>query len=446
MKPSAVLVVVHLGAHFRSLMPTARFLHDNGRDVLVHFARPYPGWEADVALARDNGFHAADAAGRDVTAQIQALTKAEKNLTRLSARSFFRAGLKLRAYGAHVRTFITRARPAAILLPEENLEYLSHVFTREAAKLGVPSLVLPYTLDNPLEACEAYQSHPRHQAQGWFRRRFIQNHPQWARQHRGTTLLRLPFRTALAMQQFGFAPPDPWQNTCSFASRVLLESDAARRAYATSGIPEEKFAVIGSAVHDRMAAILSRETENRAALLQELGLDPARPVFLAAIPPDQFNTGRTGGEFSAHHEIVAFWLKTLAATGWNVVVNLHPHLKPEKIDFGAWPNVKYCARPTAEVIPLCDVFVASISATIRWAISCGKTVINHDLYLYRYDDYHGAPGVIHLETKDQFAVEVARVAQEAPKAVPHADWGILDGKSGERLKTLLDSAMIHQPH
>ncbi|MBL9130462.1 MAG: hypothetical protein JNG86_04635, partial [Verrucomicrobiaceae bacterium] len=420
-----------------SLLPTARFLHESGRAVLVHFARPYPGWEADVALARENGFQAADAAGRDVTAQIQPLTKAEKNLTRLSARSFFRAGLKLRAYAAHVRAFITRTRPAAILLPEENLEYLSHVLTREATRLGVPSLVLPYTLDNPLEACEAYHCHPRHRVSGTLRQWFAKKHPQWAREHRGVTLLRIPFPAALAMQQFGFAPPDPWQNTCSFATRVLLESDAARRAYASSGIPDEKFAIIGSTVHDRMAAILSREAENRAELLHELGLDPKRPVFLAAIPPDQFNTKRAGCEFASHAEIVTFWLETLSATGWNVIVNLHPHLKPEEIDFGAWPNVKYSARPTAEVIPLCDVFVASISATIRWAVACGKTVINHDLYLYRYDDYTGAPGVIHLETKAAFTAEVARVATQPPASTPHSDWGILDGKSGERLKNLL---------
>lgn len=441
-----VLVVVYLGAHWRSLLPTAQFLAESGHAVHVLFARPYPGWEADAAQAAQHGFEAADAAGRTVTPGMQPLSKKQRNQCRLSARSVLRAGFKLRAYAAQVRDFLMRMRPAAIFLPEENLEYLSHVLTREAARLGVPSLVLPYTLDNPLEACEAYHGHPRHQVRGFFRRWFIQKHPHWAREHRGTALLRLPFRAALAMQWFGFAPPDPWQNTCSFASRVLLESEAARRAYASSGIPDEKFAIIGSAVHDRMAVILSCEADNRAGLLQELALDPKQPVFLAAIPPDQFNTGRSGGEFAAHREIVAFWLETLAATGWSVVVNLHPHLKPEKIDFGAWPNVKYCSRPTAEVIPLCDVFVASISATIRWAVACGKTVINHDLYLYRYDDYKGAPGVLHLETKADFAAEVARIARQVPQAVPHAEWGILDGKSGERLLSLLSTLISSRTH
>ena len=434
-----VLVTVYLGAHFRALLPTSRFLAGQGTSVTVLFARPYPGWEKDAGMALELGFQAQDAVGRAFQSGSNPLSKKEKNMLRLSARSVLRAGWKLRAYAVHVRRMIGRLRPAAILLPEENIEYLGHVLTRQAAVLGVPSLVLPYTLDNPLEACEAYHQHPRHRVTGVVRQWFAARHPQWVRQHRDVALFRLPFRAALAMQQLGYAPPDPWQNTCSFANKVVLESAASSRSYRALGIPAEKMEIVGSAVHDEMAAISRDESRLKAALLGELGLDPSRPVFFAAIPPDQFNTDRRGCEFASHAEVVAFWLETLAATGWNVIVNLHPHLKPESIDFGSWPNVRYCARPTADVIPLCDVFVACISATIRWAIAAGKPVINHDLYLYRYDDYNDAPGVVHVETKADFATEVGRIAKQAQPTVPHPEWGILDGKSGERLLTLLNS-------
>jgi hypothetical protein len=434
-----VLVLVYLGAHFRALLPTSRFLAGQGTSVDVLFARPYPGWEKDAGTALELGFQALDAAGRAFQSGSNPLSKQEKNMLRLSARSVLRAGWKLRAYAAHVRRIVGRLRPVAILLPEENIEYLGHVLTRQAAVLGVPSLVLPYTLDNPLEACEAYHQHPRHRVTGAVRQWFAARHPQWVRQHRDVALFRLPFRAALAMQQLGYAPPDPWQNTCSFASKVVLESAAASCAYRALGVPGEKMVVVGSAVHDEMAAVVSDESRQKAALLDELGLDASKPVFLAAIPPDQFNTNRQGCEFGSHAEVVAFWLETLAATGWNVIVNLHPHLKLEGIDFGSWPNVKHCARPTADVIPLCDIFVASISATIRWAIAAGKPVINHDLYLYRYDDYNDAPGIVHVETKAAFAHAVSCMVKDRPEAVPHPDWGILDGKSGERLLTLLNS-------
>jgi hypothetical protein len=180
-------------------------------------------------------------------------------------------------------------------------------------------------------------------------------------------------------------------------------------------------------------------------LFKELQIDSSRAILLVAIPPDQFSTKRAACEFASHAEIVSFWLDSLAATGWNVVVNLHPHLDPEKIPLGSHPNVRLCQRSVAELLPLCDVFVACISATIRWAIACGKPVLNHDLYRYGYDDYRSAPGVVHVTTRDEFSLEVARMTTDAvyleqlrlAQASVAADWGVLDGKSGERLLALL---------
>jgi hypothetical protein len=339
-----------------------------------------------------------------------------------------------------------------VVIPEENIGYLSTIVVKAAHSAYAKCMVVPYTIDNPQEAAEAYyqrrafqvfpdgsatKEHHREVFAAWF--------PQWTRTHKGVTIFRFPWRIVFAFELLRLAPPNPWQNTCSFADAVCVESEAISKMHKKSGVDASKIHVIGSVVLDQMARLAKEADFHKAVMLEELGLDPSRPVFLVALPPDQFNTGREDCEFVDHSAVVAFWLETLAATGWNVAVNLHPHLKSQDIDFGSWTNVKYCARPTAEVIPLCDVYVASISATIRWAIACGKTVINHDLYLYRYDDYIGAPGVIHLETKAQFAAEVARVAQEVPRAVPHADWGILDGKSGERLLNLLSSLTSSSP-
>jgi hypothetical protein len=439
-----LVFVVYLGAHFRSVLPTASFLLERGYDVLVCFARGYPGWEEDVCKCGKLGFQAVDAVGRDITRKVLPLSKKERNMLRLSARNVLRAGWKLHMYAAHVSRLMKAWRPSAIILPEENIEYLGHVLTAGAAKLGVPSLVLPYSLDNPREACEAYHLHARHRVCGSIRKWFARKHPQWVREYEGVSLFRLPFRSALAMHLCGMAPPAPWQNTCSFATAVVLESAAARAAYVGSSIPAEKFFVTGSAVYDKMVGIMNHVAANRAALLAELGLPPGRRVFLVAIPPDQFSAGRTGSEFNTHEEIVAFWLETLAKTGWNVLVNLHPHLKAEKVHFGSYENVRHCARPTAEVIPLCDVFVASISATIRWAIAAAKPVLNYDFYRYGYDDYRGVPGVVHMTTRAEFNREVAQIAftkdhlesLQMAQAEVAAHWGSLDGKSGRRLMDL----------
>lgn len=195
-----------------------------------------------------------------------------------------------------------------------------------------------------------------------------------------------------------------------------------------------------------MAAILQDEGANRPALPEGLDLDLKPPVFLAAIPLDQFNTQRLDCEFVNHAEVITFWIKALAATDWNVVVNLHPHLKPELITLDTHPNVRLCQRPVAELLPLCDAFVACISATIRWAIAAAKPALNYDRYRYGYDDYRSAPGVVHVMTREEFSCEVTHIADDAAhreqltlaQASLAADWGILDGKCGERLLDLFN--------
>jgi hypothetical protein len=260
-------------------------------------------------------------------------------------------------------------------------------------------------------------------------------------EHKGVRLLRLPFPAVVVMQCMGYAPAKPWQNLCSFADAVTVECEALYSQHLVAGLDLMRLRVTGSCTLDKLAAVKRDSVAMRSALLAELGIDPAMPVFLAAIPPDIFQSKQRKVEFTNHAEVVAFWINVLAATGWNVVVNLHPHLKPELITLGAHPNVRLCQRPVAELLPLCDVFVACISATIRWAIAAAKPVLNHDLYRYGYDDYRSAPGVVHLTTRDEFSREVMRIAGDAAyreqltlaQASVAADWGVLDGKSSERL-------------
>ena len=104
----------------------------------------------------------------------------------------------------------------------------------------------------------------------------------------------------------------------------------------------------------------------------------------------------------------------------------------------------------AALVPLCDLYVASVSATIRWAIACGVPVVNYDVYRLRWTDYAGAPGVLRVEDKGEFASLVHRlttdpayytiVRQQQESEAPR--WGRLDGLAGSRLLRLLDTIAV----
>jgi hypothetical protein len=67
-------------------------------------------------------------------------------------------------------------------------------------------------------------------------------------------------------------------------------------------------------------------------------------------------------------------------------------------------------RRRADMVPTCDFYVASVSSTIRWAIACGKPVINYDVYRYRYSDFLKVPGVFTMQEQHEFRSALNRLA------------------------------------
>ncbi len=101
-------------------------------------------------------------------------------------------------------------------------------------------------------------------------------------------------------------------------------------------------------------------------------------------------------------------------------------------------------------IGLCDLYVASISATIRWAIASGIPVINYDIYKFNYQDYIGVQGVmtvfnfndfssaLHMLTSDSDYLATLGAAQKKHAA----EWGLIDGKFAERFHALVNAYLI----
>jgi hypothetical protein len=271
--------------------------------------------------------------------------------------------------------------------------------------------------------------------------------PRWAHAHRGRRLVRQPAPRAFALELLGLAPPRPWTVHSGFADRIAVESARMLDLYRAEGVPEHKAALTGALSDDVLAAARAQAAPRRAALLAELGLDPARPLVLCALPPDQMGSRAEVCEYASYADLVAAWTAALAESGdWNVLVTAHPRVRAGEAGVPAHPRLKLVARDIAELVPLADVFVASASATIRWAIACGIPVVNYDVYRYGYKDYVGCRGVLAASGQDEFVGALrslacdpaARAAAAAAQEAEAPRWGMLDGGSGRRVLALFD--------
>ena len=317
-----------------------------------------------------------------------------------------------------------------------------------ARREGVPTVLVPSTMSNGLEEAEVYAGDPRYHVSNQASRLVAALFPHWTIEHKNHRLLRCPPGRAIAMEAMNLAPPQPWAFNSGFADAIAAESQAMIDYAASAGLPRDAMVLTGSPSDDTMAGIRAKATRLRSELYAELGLPQERPMLLTALPPDflYVNGGRPQCDFQDYGSIVKFWIDTLAdQETFNVVVALHPTVKIESMRHIESDNVRIAPRRTSELVPLCDLYVASVSSTIRWAIACGTPVINYDVYRYRYTDFLNLGGVLVIEEQSEFQEIVKRLADD-PEALAQlrrrqqADaprWGFLDGRCSARILQLL---------
>jgi hypothetical protein len=202
----------------------------------------------------------------------------------------------------------------------------------------------------------------------------------------------------------------------------------------------------GSMTDDVMTMAMAEAPRRRRALAERHGLSVERPLLLCALPPDQNTYNRPSCEFANFDDLVGFWGDRLAEIkDWNVVVRPHPKTASERVDLLRRKGLAVSYDDTASLVPLCDLYIAAVSATIRWAITCGKPVINYDVYQYGYEDYRGVRGVQLVNLRTEFRDALCDITGNATRREELAEfqrrdsgrWGLLDGSSGKRMLALL---------
>jgi hypothetical protein len=345
------------------------------------------------------------------------------------------------------KTVLGQRAWAAIVMCEDNAELDTAVWIEMARHHGVRSTIVPYTISNTAEFAESYVNFAPYQLRTSPQNRTVARlFPAWMLDYKGKQFLRSNFTKIVAVEQLGLAPPNPWLLNSGYADAIAVESDAMYDYYRAAGIPASQLVTTGSLVDDVLASALADAAARRRCLLSGFGRGDDRPFLLCGLPPDQNTFDRLGCEFKDFDDLLEFWGDCLAGLkDWNVVVRPHPKTPAERIDLLRRKGLAVSYDDTATLVPLCDLYVASVSATIRWAVACGKPVLNYDVYQYGYEDYRGLGGVLLVNSRDEFRCALADLTGEGGRLAAVADiqrsdsgrWAKLDGASAERIVALL---------
>jgi hypothetical protein len=331
----------------------------------------------------------------------------------------------------------------AVVLAEDNVERDSYGWIAGAKRRGIRTVVSSYGAISDQEAVSAYRGSASHAVSANQARLIRQYIPQWLAEGDGFAISRLPFSEAIARELTGTAPFNPWLVNTGHADVIALESAAMKQAYLKFGISDAKLKPIGHPLQDSLAVVSRERLDRRATLFAQHNLSADRPLAVVAMPPNQL-ASRTCVYREYAEVISAFARLPGVLAGVNVVVSPHPNISAEGRALIRSTGVALVETTVADLLPLADLYISSVSSTIKWALGCGIPVIDFDCYGYGYSDYLNLPQVMSASNETEFRSALLRYGNHEKRAQLVAlarsgaeHWGKFDGRATDRLVELM---------
>ena len=331
----------------------------------------------------------------------------------------------------------------SIVLGEENVLLDTFVYKKAASTQRV--FIYPYTIPNPKEmAGGAALVEKRFSLKG-FLIYFFGGHFAKVMEEK-IYLLHRPSKI-LALYTLGYFPKNPWALNDDIADKILVESQKMADLYQFLGVPKSRISIIGTFNDDLLLSLIAKKEQLKAEFESRYNL-VSKPIILIGFPPNQFP--RAEAEKSNYQELIATFITGLKPyiTNYTIVITKHPRTQDnlrELTDAG----FVVIDEPTLKVIPFSHLYIASVSATIRWAIAAGIPVINYDIYRYNYNDYNTALAVKTVLSEIDFKKELQHILTSTSFYANMVEtqlkdskyWSTMDGKCAARFFEIVSGKM-----
>lgn len=457
-----ILIIIQIDTHFVELSRVAKLIKNSSEYTpILWFKSPYATIERDIAICKLENWEYIIPKILDKSQDSSSETKPDninifKLLRRFGLKLYYRFGhhffifyLINHFFEAHeMKGLLMKRKPHLLIMAEDSIAYGLFTIIKMGNKLRIPTIIVPFTIANASEPAEALYENPAFNMFSLKINTIIGRlFPQWVYKYRGRSLLRTDAWDILALELLGLAPRNPWMYNTEETSILAVESEFMNQYYLKEGLPPERLKTTGALYDDVLAEGLNNLPKYKNILYEDLNLNKDQPLLLVGFPPSQFPRSC---EFPDYAFMIQFLMQSLnEIKGWNVIVKPHPRMPEGEIDVLIKCGAKIVQSDTACLVPLCDIYFACVSATIRWAIACGKPVINYDIYNMNYSDYTYVKGVLNVNTKDLFLKTLNNLISdkeyyrkiETAQRESMSIWGNLDGKSGERMLNLIKTTI-----
>jgi hypothetical protein len=362
---------------------------------------------------------------------------------------------------SRINSLISDFQPSAIVLSDDGVA-CNIILASLAKALGISVVCCPYgdggyqDLENTVgRLAESGGGYSVDSACGDIIAEYF---PKWVKSgaHAGRILLRP--EVILAREVLGISISNPWQVYGSEADYFSAPGEEYKNKLINRGFPKEKIYVTGSANGFLLErAIRALPGRHAGALLRPGKIDKAKTKALIALPPNYHSTrSDLVGEWETFPALVRDVVAPLnRLKDVQLTVTAHPATATSDLEALKKSGIEIDDRYIIELIATNDLFITDFSSTVRWAIACGKPVINYDFYGFQLDMFSDVPGVILCNDYNEYCNLVNLICSDsahyeklATEQLQVADyWGRIDSHFPDLFSSLIQehaSDTIHR--
>ena len=252
-----------------------------------------------------------------------------------------------------------------------------------------------------------------------------------------------------ALAKSDMLPENPWVMGGGHSTFILADGEETKERYVKLGCTPGKIIITGHPVHDNLYSLYENRHSLRNSLNQEYGFDPDKKLIIIALPQLAEHGIKN---WKTHWDEIRFLCDIFSRQQANCLISLHPKMKYDQYKFiEAEYNIPISKRSLSEILPAADIFAATFSSTVQWAVLCGIPSIVFDFYGLNYTMYDYLTGTKIINKKIELSGELenlikdekyyAHMAAEQQKFSGYIS--PFDGKCMERIVDVILGTRVH---
>jgi len=338
--------------------------------------------------------------------------------------------------------------PVAIIIFDDRPLMPNYVLRMLALGRNMPVVLIPFavsTLESDVKLREDKPAHQLGRGPGrWLKSLIARWWPNQTHVESGAGFLFHNVWDTAALIFCGMLPQNPWYVGGSRPELVCAAGADQRAYFLQAGLSEDRIVLTGLPSLDELAESGKTAEVLRRALIAKYDLTGERALVVCAVP-QYAEHGYL--DWESHKKLTLELFETLAGSGANVLLSLHPKSQRSSYE----EQAAACGLPIlderlAEILAAADLLVGTFSSTVGWAVGLGipafvAATIHSDYQLYRdmpgvvvVEDHAALAGVLSRFVRDQdFRTGLSAAAKQGANRV-----GRLDGRASERVASAID--------